>query len=176
MRFTLAASVSALVAATALSALAPVGASAEPDDKEIKLSGCLVSGESGGFLLTNVPGEPVWQRSAEGIVLPDAVGTTGAVATVFYWLDDHSDLKNHVGHLVEVEGELQGKIEDGAIEVDRKSNWTELKLKSGDRELKARVAPVSIIGASTRDDRKVSVLVRQVDVQRVRMLDASCRS
>jgi hypothetical protein len=175
MRLQVTATVSALAATVALFAFTPAHASAGPDDKDIKLSGCLVRGETGGYLLTNVPGEPVWQRSAEGTVLPDAVGTTGAVATVFYWLDDHDDLKSHVGHLVEVEGNLKGQIEDGAIKVDRKSNWTELTLKSGDRELKARVPPVSIVGASTRDDRKVSVLVRQVDVQNVRMLDASCR-
>jgi hypothetical protein len=175
MRLQVAATVSAFAAAVALCAFTPAHASAGPDDRDIKLSGCLVRGETGGYLLTNVPGEPVWQRTAEGIVLPDAVGTTGSVATLFYWLADHNDLKSHVGHMVEVEGDLKGQIEDGDIKVNRKERWTELTLKSGDRELKARVPPVSIVGTSTRDDREISVLVRQVDVQRVRMLGASCR-
>ena len=34
-------------------------------DKDIKLSGCLVRGEHGeGYLLTNAPGESVWDRGA----------------------------------------------------------------------------------------------------------------
>jgi hypothetical protein len=153
----------------------PAQASSPLDDNDIKLSGCLVRGEDGGYLLTNVPGEPVWQRADEGTVIPDAVGTSGTVATVFYWLDDDDDLKSHVGHLVEVEGDIKGKIEDGDIKVERKDNWTEIRLRADDRELKARIPRMSIVSGADRDDRKLTVLVRQVDVEHVRMLDANCQ-
>lgn len=163
------------VAVCLASSVALAAAGAQLDDKNIKLSGCLVRGENGGYLLTNVPGEPVWQRTSEGVVLPDAVGTTGAFATVFFWLNDDDDLKPHVGHLVEVEGDLKERIEDGAIRIERKDNWTEITIKSNGRDLRARLPRASILSEPSRDERALDVLVRQVDVERVRMLRADCR-
>src|SRR5688500_5127459 len=72
---------------------------------EIKLSGCVVRGEDGdGYLLTNVPGDASWLRSGDGAVSPGPVGTSGSVATIFYWLDDDDELEDHIGHRVEIEG------------------------------------------------------------------------
>ena len=145
------------------------------NDKDIKLSGCLVRGEDGGYLVTNSPGEPAWQRTADPTVVPSAVGTTGNFATIFYWLKDHDDLKEHVGHLVEVEGDLEGDIEDGAIRIERKDKWTEIRVKSEGRDLEARVRHSSIVSWPSRDKREAKVLVRKVDVDHVRMLAASCQ-
>jgi hypothetical protein len=151
-------------------------ARAKAAEADIKLSGCLVRGEEGeGYLLTNAPGEPAWQRTAEGNVMPGAVGTSGAFASVFYWLDDHDDLADHAGRLVEVEGELEGDLEEGHIKIDRKAEWTEIEVNSDGEHLKARLPHASVIGAAGRpDDRKISVLVRKVDVDRVRLLGVTC--
>lgn len=152
-----------------------VRAESRQNDKDIKLSGCLVRGEDGGgYLLTNSPGEPAWQRTADPTVVPSTVGTTGNFATIFYWLKDDDDLKEHVGHLVEVEGDLEGDIEDGAIKIERKDKWTEIRVKSEGRDLRARVPHSSIVSWSSRDNREVKALVRKVDVDHVRMLAASC--
>jgi len=152
-----------------------VRAESQQNDKDIKLSGCLVRGEDGGYLLTNSPSEPAWQRSADPTVAPGAVGTTGNFATIFYWLKDHDDLKEHVGHLVEVEGDLDGDIEDGAIRIERKDKWTEIRVKSEGRDLEARVPHSSIVSWPSGDKREVKVLVRKIDVDHVRMLGASCQ-
>lgn len=152
-----------------------IRAASPQNDKDIKLSGCLVRGEDGGYLLTNSPGEPAWQRTADPTVVPSTVGTTGSFATIFYWLKDHDDLKEHVGHLVEVEGDLDGDIEDGAIKIDRKDKWTEIRVKSEGRDLRARVPHSSIGSLPSRDKREVKALVRKVDVDRVRMLSANCQ-
>lgn len=153
-----------------------VRAESRQNDKDIKLSGCLVRGEDGGgYLLTNSPSEPAWQRTADPTVVPSAVGTTGSFATIFYWLKDHKDLKEHVGHLVEVEGDSDGDIEDGAIEIDRKDKWTEIRVKSEGRDLRARVPHSSIVSWPSRDKREAKVLVRKVDVDHVRMLAANCQ-
>jgi hypothetical protein len=141
--------------------------------EDIRLSGCLVRGESGGFLLTNGSNQPGWQR-ADQSVTPGAVGTTGSAATVFYWLRDDDDLKRHVGHRVEVTGELEGESADGQIKIDRKDDWTEIEIKADGDELKARLPHMSVVPVGD-GDRRVPVVVRKVDVDKVTMLEASCR-
>jgi hypothetical protein len=156
-------------AVAVLTSTVPAVAAAE----DVKLSGCLVSGEDGdGYLLTNVPGEPAWQRSADATVAPGPVGTSGTHGTIFYWLDDDDGLKDHVGHVVEIEGELEGDLKKGEIEVDRKDAWTEVKVSSDGRSLKARVPHTLVVVPANRDS--VDVLVRKVDVESVRMRQASC--
>src|SRR5688500_20402635 len=73
-------------------------------DKRVKLSGCLIRGEGDDarYLLANPPTEP-WLRSPGKQVTPRVLGTTGDYATIFYWHGGHDDLKQHVGHNVEVE-------------------------------------------------------------------------
>ena len=145
-------------------------------DKTVKLSGCLIRGEGdgAGYLLTNHPAEPSLSASDKQVT-PSALGTSGNYATIFYWLDGDDDLKQHIGHRVEVEGDLKGDVKDGEIEVDRKDKWTDVTVKADGRTMKVQVPHTSIFPASNRDkERKGDILVRRVDVERVRMLGASC--
>jgi hypothetical protein len=146
-------------------------------DKGVTLKGCLVKGEGdgSGYLLTNLPAEPAWQRSADATIQPSVVGTTGGFESVFYWLDGDNDLQKNIGHQVEIKGDLKGDLEDGEIEMDRKDKWTELKVKSDGRTMKANVPNASLFPAPGADrDKKVQVLVRKVDVEHVTMLAATC--
>jgi hypothetical protein len=94
---------------------------------------------------------------------------------MFYWLAGGDDLKRHVGHRVEIDGELKGDVKDGEITTERKDNWTDLTVKADGRTMKAHVPNTSIFPASNRDkDRKSEILVRRVEVKRVRMISASC--
>jgi hypothetical protein len=169
---------SAVLLAATFAAAAPLShAVLRADDKDIKLTGCLVKGEGdeSGYLLTNSPAEPGWQRSADGHVAPSAVGTTGTYADIFYWLDGDRDLKQNIGHRVEIEGELKGDLKDGQIEMDRKDKWTEMTVKSDGRTMKARVPHTSIVAPPDKDkDQKSRILVRKVDVSKVKMVAASC--
>lgn len=145
-------------------------------DKRVKLTGCLVRGEGDrdGYLLANPPTEP-WLNSPGKQVTPSVLGTSGDFATIFYWLDGHDDMREHVGHKVEIEGDLRDDVKDGEITTERKDNWTELTVKADGRTLKAKVPNTSIFPASSRDkERKSDILVRRVDVERVRMLGATC--
>ena len=145
-------------------------------DKTAKLSGCLIRGEGddAGYLLANPPTEPSLNSPGRQVT-PSALGTSGDYATIFYWLDGNGDLKQHIGHRVEVEGDLKGDVKDGEIETDRKDNWTDLTVKADGRTMKVHVPNTSIFPASNRDkDRKSDILVRRVDVKRVRMVSASC--
>ena len=122
---------SLLVCTCVVAAQAAVGAGA---DKRVKLSGCLIrgDGDGAGYLLVNPPTEP-WLSSPDKQVTPSVLGTSGDYATIFYWLDGHGDLKQQVGHKVEVEGDLKGDVKDGEIATERKDNWTEVTVKADGR-------------------------------------------
>lgn len=164
----------AAAACGAVMIFAAPGRPAASTADSVKLSGCLVQGHDDGFLLINGPREPALGTAAAVTATPGAVGTTGVTANIFYWLAKDGDLTPHIGHQVEVEGDLKGNLRDGEIKIDRKEQWTEVEVKSDGRTMKARVPNTSIV-AGPNADRKVDVLVRRVDVNKVRMLDATCR-
>jgi hypothetical protein len=60
------------------------------------------------------------------------------------------------------------------MKVDRKDSWTELTVKSDGRKMTARVPQASIV-AGPDPLRKMDVLVRKINVERVRMLAADCQ-
>jgi hypothetical protein len=145
-------------------------------DKDVRLAGCLVRAEGGqGFLMTNLPGEAVWQQSADARVMPGPVGTSGTVSTIFYWLDERDGLDDHVGHVIEIEGRLDDELRDGELRLERKDGWTEIEVRSADGTLKAQV-PRSLLVLPAEGDRetRIDVLVRRVDPRRVRMLAPVC--
>jgi len=162
--------------AGATSAEAKLSASAAGNG--IKLTGCLIRGEGdgAGYLLTNAPDDPARLKSEDHQVTPSAIGTSGGFTTIFYWLDGNGDLKAHVGHRVEIEGDLQGDVKEGEIKTDRKDRWTEVTVSSNGRKMKARVPNASLVPASDRDlDRKSDILVRRVAVEHVKMIGAGCQ-
>ena len=168
--------VTALLVCTFVVTAGKTGSARGGADKDVKLSGCLIRGEGdgAGYLLANPPTEP-WLNSPGQQVTPSALGTSGDYATMFYWLAGDDDLKRHVGHRVEIEGELKGDVKDGEIATERKDNWTDLTVKADGRTMKAHVPNTSIFPASNKDkDRKSEILVRRIDVKRVRMISASC--
>jgi hypothetical protein len=141
----------------------------------VKLTGCLIRGEGdgAGYLLVNSPAE-LASAPAPSQTAPGAVGTTGAFTNIFYWLTNDDDLRPHIGHRVEIEGEQAGDVKDGEIEIDRKDQWTEIEIKSDGREMKAQVPNASVVPGPD-PDRKVNVLVKRVNVENVKMLDVTCR-
>jgi len=145
-------------------------------DKSITLSGCLVRGEGdgAGYLLISHAFDPATASGGGAPVTPGTIGTTGDFATLFYWLDGNGDLRKHVGHRVEIEGAVKGDVKEGEMKVDRKEAWTELKVKSDGRTMTARVPQASIV-AGPDPLKKFDVLVRKIDVERVRMLAADCQ-
>ena len=146
------------------------------DDKDVRLAGCLVRGEGGdGYLMTNVPGEAAWQQSSDATVVPGPVGTTGTVATIFYWLAEHEGLDEHVGHYIEIEGRLDEELREGEIRLERRNDWTEIEVRSNGRSLKAQVPrSLLVVPARGAGETRLDVLVRKVEPRRVRMLSPVC--
>jgi hypothetical protein len=145
-------------------------------DDEVKLNGCLIKGDGdgAGYLLVNVPVEPAAGSTSTAVVEPGAVGTTGAYTNIFYWLNNDGDLEDHIGHRVEIEGDQKDDVKPGEIKVDRKDQWTEVEIKSDGRTMKAEVPNASVV-AGPNSSQKIDVLVRRVNVEKVRMLGATCR-
>jgi len=164
-----------LTVACVLGASVPAvtAAAAADDDKKLTLTGCLVKGEGddAGFLLTNSPSVAVL-HDRNSRVEPGVVGTAG-VEPVFYWLSGDHSMKDHVGHQVEIQGDMKGDVKEGEIKLDRKARWTEMTVKADGRSIKAQV-PSAFVYPSERDDEKARILVRKIDVDHVRMLRASC--
>jgi hypothetical protein len=160
--------------AAAVAAGPMVAPSLSAEDK-ITLTGCLVHAEGDGdpYLLTNGPTTPALTRGADRSVEPTGVGTSGEFRTVFYWLHGDSQLKDHVGHQVEIEGDVKGDVKEGEIKLDRKDNWTELEVKADGDHMKARVPNQSIFAPKDKDQ-KGTVAVRRVDVEHIRMIAATC--
>jgi hypothetical protein len=141
----------------------------------VQLTGCVVKADDGdGYLLINAPREAADSLNEPHRSAPTTVGTTPVFANIFYWLENDNDLKRHIGHQVAIEGELKGDLRDGQLKIDRKDNWTEIKVEADGHDMKARVPNASVLPGPD-PDRKLSVLVRRVDVKKVRMLDAACR-
>jgi hypothetical protein len=165
-----------LTSALALTTSALPSAAPLRPDKSITLSGCLIRGEGdgAGYLLISHAFDPAATASAGGHVRPGAIGTTGGFANIFYWLDGSGDLRKHIGHRVEIEGDAKGDVKDAEMKINRKESWTELSVKSGGRTMNARV-PQSSIVAGPDPNRKMDVLVRKIDVEHVRMLAADCQ-
>src|SRR5258708_7459877 len=88
----------------------------------VKLSRCLIKGDGdgAGYLLVNVPVEPATSTSSNAAPTVGSIGTSGTYANVFYWLDNHGDLRQHIGHQVEIEGDQKGNVKEGEIKIDRK--------------------------------------------------------
>jgi len=167
-----------LCAAAAVSLVSVTNTSvrAAGGDEKIKLTGCLIKADGDNdYLISNLPSEPS-SSAADRSVTTTAIGTAGNFTNVFYWLGGDDDLKKNIGHRVEIEGELKGDIKEGEIKIDRKDDWTELEVKSDGHEMKAKVPNAYIFPDATRDkDKKLSALVRKVDVDHVKMLSASCQ-
>jgi hypothetical protein len=162
----------ALNVAALTSGAATIGhAAADP----VTLTGCVIRADDGdGYLLINTPREPAVASVEPRAKAPTTVGTTEVITNVFYWLDKDDDLTPHIGHQVELDGDVKGQLREGQIKIDRKDQWTEVEVESEGRDMKARVPNASIIAAPDAD-RKIAVIVRRVEVKKIRMLDAACR-
>jgi hypothetical protein len=156
------------IAGTSLS-IATLAAAQQPavvvDGDDITIRGCVSRVSPGSSI-----GAPmmVWTRG--DIMLSNATAPGGKLTDrVFYWLEDDEDLAKHVGQLIEVKGDL-GDFKKGEVEIDRKGDFTEIELKLGDKEEKARV-PTAWLGVA-RSEGEFDIVARKIDVDEVKVLGA----
>jgi hypothetical protein len=144
------------IGAAALAIMATAGAAAAKDP-EIKVTGCIVNGEDGGFLVAD--------RTAQA---------SNASGRVLYLLKDDDDWKAHAGQRVELKGEIEGDVEEGEIEIERKDTGVEIEIKSDGKTVKAML-PASMAGVVsgrplTEGEVDLKYLVHKLDVKDIKHL------
>jgi hypothetical protein len=175
-RFTLA--VAAMIIGTTANAVWAQQSVMMTDKDDFTFRGCVRRADLQSATASAPPKMLVWSRgdimldevTALGAKAPDTVGTSGTSQRVFYWLDNHDDkdLASHVGQMVEVDGHLKN-FEISEVKIEEHGDLTDIKLKVGGHEEKARV-PTSWL--KTSGDRKFGIITRRVDVHKVRLLGA----
>ena len=84
---------------------------------------------------------------------------------VFYWLDEDEDLSKHRGQRVEIKGELED-FEKGKVEVDRKDDYTKVKLHLDGKTEEAKVPSSWLNEWANPKDQKFEIVARRIDVKK----------
>lgn len=157
-------------------ALAGLGgaATAAADDKDIVIRGCVTDASAPSVV---APSTFVWSRS--DIMLAAAEARSTAVPLrdrIFYWLDDNEgeDLARHRGQRVEIKGELE-EFEKGKVEVDRKDDYTKVKLHLDGKTEEAKVPSSWLNEWASKKDQKFEIVARRIDVKKITVI-GSCGS
>jgi hypothetical protein len=164
------------VLSASLVALAGLGGAtgAAADDKDIVIRGCVTDASAPSVV---APSTFVWSRS--DIMLAAAEARSTAVPLrdrIFYWLDDDEgdDLAKHRGQRVEIKGELED-FEKGKVEVDRKDDYTKVKLHLDGKTEEAKVPSSWLNEWASKKDQKFEIVARRIDVKKIAVI-GSCGS
>jgi hypothetical protein len=165
---------SALIVVTSAVALGAQQPGVHVDKDDITIRGCVTRAER----YAPVDRMPlVWSRNDILVSIADSSGTprdSGSPAgRLFYYLDDE-DLTDHVGQMVEIEGDLED-VKKGEVEIERKDDFTTIELKFSGHEEKARIPTPWFAAARDDDERDYQVVVQRVDVDEVKVLGACGR-
>jgi hypothetical protein len=141
-------------------------------DPEITVTGCIIRGDDGGFLVADL-------GARSSTAAPAAtIGTSGKPARVLYLLKNDDDWKEHAGKRVELTGEVEGDVEEGKIEVERKDEGVEVEIESDGKKVKALLPhwTSGIVSDKPVTEKEVETkyLVHKIDVKKVKAL-GDCR-
>jgi hypothetical protein len=158
--------------ATAIVSFAGLSVGVAASDPEVTVTGCIIRGDDGGFLVADL-------GARTATASPSAtLGTSGKAARVLYLLKNDDDWKEHAGKRVELKGEIEGDVEEGKIEVERKDEGIEVEIESDGRKVKALLphwtAGIVSDKAVTDDKTETKYLVHKIDVKEVKAL-GECR-
>ena len=155
-----------------LVALAGVGTGATSPsaiDDDFVVRGCVTDANAPSVV---APSTFVWSRS--DIMLAAAEARSTAVPLrerIFYWLDDDEDLTKYRGQRVEITGELKD-FEKGKIEIDRKDDYTKVKLHLDGKTEEAKVPSKWLNEWASDKDQKFDIVARRIDGKKVKALGA----
>jgi hypothetical protein len=159
-----------------LAALVGIGGatSAMADDKDIVIRGCVTDASAPSVV---APSTLVWSRSDIMLAAAEARGTAVPLRDrIFYWLDDNEGdaLAKHRGQRVEIKGELE-EFEKGKVEVDRKDDYTKVKLHLDGKTEEAKVPSSWLNEWANQKDQKFEIVARRIDVKKIDVI-GSCGS
>ena len=148
--------------AAGMAAISSAGAFAANDNVRVRITGCVVDGEHGSFLLTDV------QEMSAGKMSP---------TSVLYWLSTTKGLKEAVGHQVEVDGTYSpsrdvGKTGKIAVTSDPTTGEESIKAENGAKKAQASTGTVTTgtAGVTTETVKPY----RRLQVQKLKTTQTRC--
>ena len=156
----------------ALGIAATSGAAVAAADADITVTGCIVRGDEGGFLVADLGANTTTASP------PATIGTTGKAARVLYLLKNDDNWKEHAGNRVELTGEIEGEVEEGKIEVERKDAGVQVQIEADGKKVRAVLPKWTSAVVSdqpvTDKETETKYLVHKLDVKKVKMI-GSCQ-
>jgi hypothetical protein len=155
-----------MVLLTALTASAQVVAK-----RDITLRGCVVPGvEKDSFVITQTKEVTKDDQSA--------IPATMNGRHIIFWLNDSDELKDHVGRMVEVKGEIQG-IEESEIEFKAGSHKdggliVEFEGPGDDVKVASEALGGAVGTSGTADGKNLKTFVIRIDVEDVDQVEGTC--
>jgi len=120
----------------------------------------------GNVMLTGISGlTPV---TPLGNTPPYAVGTSGFATRVFYWMDN-DDLREYLGQMVEVRGDLKA-FERDEVKIDREGDYTKIELDVHDQKETIWLPTSWLIGTGTATGQNIDIVARRIDVDDIMVL------
>ena len=152
-----------LVLAVAVAVLCSAGLIAADDDVRVRITGCVMDGDEGTFVLTNV------QELTDGKMVS---------SPAIYWLSTAKGLKAQVGHKVEVNGTFsplrdEGKTGKMTVESDSASGEQTVKVENGAKKAEATVGTSGSSATSVKTE--ITKPYRRLEVKSMKMIARSCR-
>jgi hypothetical protein len=160
------------------------GAADDPSVKgaAVTISGCVIDGSDGSYVLTHVqeisgPRSSVAPKEA----VLGAKGIEGGTPEVIYWLsrDSAKLLRDHVNHKVEVAGVIT-ELTTGTVRIKQRpgregrDNKVEVSAKGREASAKTENPVQEGAKANVRSDETTVLPTRRVKVDTVKMLSATC--
>ena len=154
------------IAGTLLVAIATIPTAAtSADDKAVTITGCLLKGDKGGYVMTNV---------AE-------ISGAGMPLRVIYWLSGAKNLSDHVGHKIEVSGTIR-PTEGGEVEVDPAKRSSQvgisIQVEARGRNIETTTTDPAKVPQGGKPDGKTEKEIKmpayKLKVKDIRMLSATC--
>jgi len=152
-----------ILLAAGVAVLFSAGVFAAQDDIRVTITGCVVDGDEGSFILTNV------REMSGGKMIP---------TTSLYWLSTTKGLKEQVGHTVEVTGTFSPSRDEGktgTIEITAETATGEqtITVDSGSRQAEATTSTPVAVG-TTGVKTEITKPYRRLEVQNLKQLSERC--
>ena len=138
------------------------GIFAADDNVRVKITGCVLDGDGGSFILSNV------QEMSGG-----KMGPTSSI----YWLSTTKGLKEQVGHTVEVTGTFSPSRDEGKtgkikVTSDAATGEETIKIENGAK--KAEITSDPGISGTTGVKTEITKPYRRLQVKTLRMVADRC--
>jgi hypothetical protein len=151
-----------MIIAVGVAALLSTGVLAAEDDVRVTITGCVVDGDEGSFVLTNV------QELSDGKMKP---------TTSLYWLSTTKGLKEHVGQRVEVTGTYSPSRDEGktgtiAIASDAATGEETITVENGAKKAEATTTTGAVGTSGVKTE--ITKPYRRLEVQNLKMLVKVC--